>query len=178
MDELDVTVKPVEAWHQDEPLTGKPVDTAPAGNIMSINDCPACGGKHTDLIIKESNRPSAAGTHWYLCPTLGDPCFVTLAAVQTGEAIELDGPVCQALARAQMSGQWLVMVAHMQQDGSFRYNRMAFKFPHAKFEELIGHFSKDLGSEIGPLQPAKMAEAGPLPSLVNVFGDGANTPLD
>ena len=159
-----------------EPLTGQPADTAPVGNIMSINDCPACGGKHTDLTIKESNHPGAAGTHWYLCPTLGDPCFVTLAAMDNGEVIELEGRVCQMLARSQMSGQWLIAGAFQKPDGRFEFWRHSFKFPHGHFPELIKMFRENLEAEIGPLQPEKMAEAGPLPSLLNVFGDGVMPP--
>lgn len=165
--------EPIEA----EPLTGKPVDASPAGNVMSIRDCPACGGIHSGLKITECNKPSVAGTHWYLCPTLGDPCFVTLAAAKAGEGLELDGKVCQMLARSQMAGQWIVAGAWMLPDGRFAYWRHSFKFPHFHFPELIKKFRENLEAEIGPLQPEKMAEAGPLPPLANVFGHGI-TPLD
>jgi hypothetical protein len=159
------------------PLTGAPVDASQAGNKMAINVCAACQGSHRDIDIHEFQTPQRPWTHWYTCPTLGDPCPVALAQMRNGEGMNLDGDVCQSLAAAQQSGQWLVAVFWIDEERRIQCRRSVNKLPLSDVPRIVQMF-KDSCQEIigGAAQPEQMAEAPKLSPIMSLYGDG-HTPL-
>lgn len=157
---------------QDAPLTGSPVDASLDGNVISINDCPACHSGHVGLKITEYNAPRGPFTHWYLCPSLGDPCNISLAAMKNGQGMELDSDVCQALAIAQQAGRWMVAIWWIHDNGeTLSMVRPTYKFPIVEFEHAVRLLREKCQQEIGPPQPDVMQAADHPQPLTKLFGE-------
>lgn len=155
------------------PLTGEPAKLE--GQQLDVHKCAACDGRHDAIQVQSFNRPVQPYTHWYQCPTLGDPVPISIAMLTAGDAIELDGPVCQALAEAQIAGRWLVAVFHIDVDGRLILRRSSQKFPtgdllqSAEHKGCIGLLKENFEQEVGTQQPQEMRTAAtprPLRSLM------------
>jgi hypothetical protein len=161
-----------------QPLTG---EKAPIASIdrqnLNVHQCAACDGQHENIEVHDYNRPQPPFTHWYMCPTLGDPVPIALAMLKEGQALELNGPICQALAEAQIAGRFMVAV-FMIKDGQLLLRRTTHKFPTAEYFEskespgCLGTFKKNLEQETGAQQPAVMKEAASIKPLRELLGNG------
>ena len=164
-----------QVWPPAEPLTGEPV-VIESDQRLSIAECPACDGKHAGLEIHQFNRPSGPFTHWFTCPSQGDPVPLSLMMLKDGEGFELNTKVCQAVAAAQMSGRYLIAVFYINHDNNLLLERTTHKFPPADFFEskeskgVMGLLRESLEMEVGPQQPAKMKPAGKLSPLQSLLG--------
>jgi hypothetical protein len=162
-----------------QPLTGEkaPIASIDRQNI-TVHQCAACDGRHENIEVHDFNRPRPPFTHWYTCPALGDPVPLCLAMLKSGEAIELNGPVCQALAEAQIAGRFLVAVFFVQ-DGVLMLRRTTYKFPAVEYFEtkdsagVMGTLRKNLEQEVGTQQPAVMREAALPKPLRELLGNGS-----
>jgi hypothetical protein len=166
----------VETAPPDQPLTGEKPSLV--GQNITVHQCAACDGRHENIEVRDYNRPQPPFTHWYMCPNLGDPVPIALAMLHDGQALELNGPVCQALAEAQIAGRFLVAVC-MIKDGKLLLRRTTHKFPAAEYFEtkesagVMGTLRKNLEQEVGTQQPAVMREATLPKPLRELLGNGS-----
>lgn len=154
---MDQVYPPIAA----EPLTGQPVKTN--GQSLSIRQCPCCDASHDGLEVREFSRPQGPFTHFFTCPSLQEPVSVSLLMLTGGEGLELSGPICQAMAKAQLAGRYLIAVYVINPDGRIDLHRTTQKFPTGDYDACIKMLQDDLRSEIGPAQRDEMKEASPLP---------------
>ena len=166
---------PGQVWPPKEeesagPLTGAPC--AVGEQALNIRQCPSCDGSHDGLLVKEFSRPSGPFTHWFLCPNTKEPVSISLAMLKAGEGMELSGPVCQALAEAQLSGRYMVAVWHIDHANAIQCSKHSAKFPTGDYfsqKDIKNHkgcvemLSELLRQEIGPVQPDIMKAVNPQP---------------
>lgn len=139
---------------------------------IRITNCGACDGTHEDMKVNEYARPLGPFTHWFMCPTLHDPVNLTLGMLKTGEGLELSGPVCRELAKAQIAGRYMVFVCYVTEgDGktTVTLTRHGNKFPTDKIypskenRGLVGLLMDNLKDEFGDPQPVEMKQVAPHP---------------
>lgn len=156
-------------------LTG---ECAKGGHTVSVHECQACDSHHDGVEIRQLQRQLGMFTHFYTCPTLGDPVYCCLAMLKGGSAIELNGPICNALAEAQLCGRFVVAVGYYDAQGGLRVFKSSHKFPVVDYFEtpehknFMGNLREIFEREVGQPVPQPMREA-PLPKpLVNLLGKG------
>ena len=128
---------------QDQPspfqiLTGEPLPE----QQVSIHKCAACDNRHDVVELHEYGRIQPPFTHWYECPTLGDPVPVTIGMMGDGTGMELSGPTMQSLARAAKSGRWMAVVFYVEDTDQGRMVKMEThtqRFPRSDFFEDGDH---------------------------------------
>ena len=154
-------------------LTGEIASFGATG--LTVHKCAACDGKHEGIVMNEYTRPPAPFTHWYNCPTIGDPVPVALAMMHNGAGLELNGPVCQALAAAQVAGMFLAMVCY-HDDGKLRMHVTRNKFPTGDYFEtgdakgVLGTLKEMLEQEVGTLDQQAMRRAQTPKPIRELFG--------
>ncbi len=163
-----------QVWPPVAPLTGQPAHVEP-GQRLNIRQCPSCDGSHDDLQVREYSKPQGPFTHWFTCPNSKDPVSLSLLMLTSGEGMELNGAVCQALAEAQLAGRWMIAVFTITPDGKLLCRRSTAKFPTGDYDICMNLFRENLQQETGPAQPAKMADGRPNPlrSLLGAFDPNA-----
>jgi len=150
------------------PITDK-FDARQVG--ITIKNCGACDGTHEGVKVNEFTRPSGPFTHWFTCPNLQDPVNITLGLLSNGEGLQLDGPILQTLARAQLCGMYMVIVCEIDpsQDHKMTLTRHTHKFPSGDVYQtksnlgFMGLLKENLEQEFGPAQPVEMKEVRPQP---------------
>lgn len=150
-----------QVYPPSEPLTGQPAPLS--GQSVNIRQCPCCDGSHDGLDVREFAKSQGPFTHWFLCPTLGEPVSISLLMLSSGEGLELNGAVCQSIAKAQLSGRYLIAVFVISAEGKLELHRTSQKFPTGDFEECVNMLRKNLSSETGPAQPLQMQRGRPMP---------------
>lgn len=165
------------------PLTGAPC--ALGGQSLNMRQCPSCDGSHEAIIVKELAKPAGSFTHWFSCPNTGDPVSLSLAMLKSGGGIELNGPVCQSLAEAQMAGRWMIAIWHIDQNNAIQCSKHSTKFPVGDYftqKDIQGHkgcvemLAELLRQEIGPVQPDLMRAVNPSPLRDLMGALDPNTP--
>lgn len=162
------------AYESEKVLTGERASFGTEG--LTVHKCAACDGKHEGIVMSEYTRPPAPFTHWYDCPTLGDPVPVALAMMTNGGGMELNGPVCHALAAAQVAGRFMVMVCY-HEDGKLRMRVTTNKFPTGDYFEtadakgVLGTLKEMLEREVGTLQQQQMRQAVLPQPIRELFGN-------
>lgn len=159
-----VTPEQLEAVMAKESVEITDVDTAEMQ--LKIENCYSCNGPHEGLACHGYKTGHAPFTHWYTCPTTGDPCTLTLKHRKNQNA-ELNRDVLGALTEAQQAGTFMVIICFVE-EGVMQYRRMTFAFPHNFFHNVATDVKVDLEKEIGP-PPAGDMEAGDPKPLTNLF---------
>lgn len=148
------------------------------GTLVRIQECSACGASHESVALTEYQKKVGPFTHWYVCPTLGDPCQVALLSLSGENGIELSGPICQALIEAQLAGRYMVAVWFIDQEGKLRLKRKDNRFPHTdmlphgEHPGALGMLKEQLEAECGQQQPQVMRTAETPKPLRNLLGAG------
>lgn len=140
------------------------------GQKLNIQNCFACDGSHQGVEIHTfataANQP---WTHWYQCPTCGDP--VPLMLVQRkAKLVEVDNAIIHQLVEAQESGRY--MVAIFRPGGQLQLARTTQNFPIDQFSDAVGELQRNLDREVGPPEQKPLERAAPAP-LVNLFNEAA-----
>ena len=140
----------------------------PAGKVVDFEECGSCGKSHSISAINKYSTPQPPYTHWYICPTTGDPCGASIVS-QNGKEQTINASVLSRLATAHACENFLVAICWVD-NGKLKYTRQALSFPHRFFHDCAEHVRQDLESEVGPPQPAEpMAIAPALQPVVNPF---------
>lgn len=150
-----------------------------AGTLVRIQECAACGASHADVALTEYNKKIGPFTHWYACPTLGDPCQLALLSLNGEDGIELSGPICAALTEAQFAGRYMVAIWFLDAEGKLRMHRICHRFPTIDMlgdgtnPGVLGMLKSDLERECGGAQqPAVMRPATAPKPLRDLLGAG------
>ena len=151
------------------------------GQNLTVQKCAACDGKHEAIQMREYARRPVPFTHYYLCPTLGDPVPVALAMMTNGGAMELSGTICQALAAAQVSGRFMVATFWLDDDRRLRMHLHEQKFPTGDYFEdvengrkgVLGLLREQFEKTTGTLQQQAMRRAATPKPIRELFGNAA-----
>lgn len=148
--------------------TGKPLEVGE--QRLSVQHCEACDGRHEGLQVFSYVRPRTVHTHWYKCPTVGDPVPISLIGLSDGRGILIDSDVCRALVNAQLAGRWCVAFFIVTADGQLTAQHKTHRFPHGDFfgaggesKGCIKMLTELFEREVGPQQPAEMKTVEPAP---------------
>jgi hypothetical protein len=123
---------------------------------LQIVECYSCRQQHGAVELKAFAKPPEPWTHFYVCPTNGDPVPVALK-MRNGNAIEYLRKVVADLDTAQVRGRWLSAIFYIQEDGGVMLLHNQFDWPHKAFETAIDLFKQQAAKSGG------LPEAGPLP---------------
>jgi hypothetical protein len=170
----DAQVYPTE--NQEDVLTG---EIAKFGDQkLNIVQCGACDNRHDGIAVNEYGRAPKPFTHWYQCPNTGDPVPIALAMMQAGGAMELRGPVCQALAKAQVAGRFLSAIFWHDTDGKLWMSYFEEKFPTGDYFEtknqkgVLGMLKEQLEKNVGAISQQEMQQAHIPKPLRDLLGNG------
>lgn len=169
--------EPISSVPLTEILTGDPADVSIQN--LTVHKCAACDGKHEAIQMREFTRPPHPFTHFYLCPTLGDPVPVALAMMHAGTAMELRGPVCQGLAAAQVCGRFMAVIFWHDDENKLRMYFHEEKFPMGDYFEtadqkgVMGMLKQQLEANAGTLQQQAMRRAQTPKPLRDLLGSAA-----
>lgn len=144
--------------------------TTEADAKLTILECPSCGGKHTDLDIREFAKPYGVYTHHFVCPTTEDPGFLSLHT-HNGTASEVDANICRCALNAQQTGRWLAAFFSVD-DGKIRLDMVNNHMPHSDWlpaaNLLKEHMQRELGTDKEAPAPADTTQLQP---LINLFSN-------
>jgi len=84
---------------------------------IDLLECFSCGSKHEKIPLHEYNLPNPPWTHYFTCPTSGDPVSIATAEV-AGKPTIIHQDVANFLAVAKRAGHYLVAVFHKPEIGS------------------------------------------------------------
>lgn len=145
-----------------------PIDTT--GQKLNVTNCPSCDAPHQDLEISSFNKHTPPWTHWFTCPSTGDPVPLTLVMVDPKSGIEVNNVIIRNLVHAQQRGAYMVSIFRIE-DGQVKLDRTTFNFPTGDFVNCISLLKADLEREIGPPQAVPLKDADDQAPLVNLFGN-------
>lgn len=146
-----------------------PMDTR--GNVLDVRHCPVCDGMHNGLPVTAFAKQTPPWTHWFTCPTTGDPVPLTLVMMSPDRGIEINNVLIRALVHAQSTNAYMVAIFRVE-DGQIKLDRTTHNFPTGDFVNCVTLLRQDLDREMGPpqqtipLQPA----VNPNP-VINLFGE-------
>jgi len=137
---------------------------------LDVRHCPACDGMHHRLPVNPFRRETPPWTHWYACPTTGDPVPLTLVMMSPDRGIEINNVLIRSLVTAQATNAYMVAVFRVQ-DGQIKLDRTTQNFPTGDFQNCVTLLRQDLDREIGPPQQTipMAAAVNPTPAI-NLFG--------
>jgi len=84
---------------------------------IDLLECFSCGSKHEKIPLHEYNLPNPPWTHYFTCPTSGDPVSIATAEV-AGKPTIIHQDVANFLSVAKRAGHYLVAVFHKPEIGS------------------------------------------------------------
>ena len=146
-----------------------PVDTA--GNVLDVRHCPVCDAIHNGVPVHAFTKQTPPWTHWYACPTTGDPVPLTLVMMSTDRGIEINNVLIRALVRAQSTNAYMVAVYRVE-DGQIKLDRTTHNFPTGDFVNCVTLLRQDLDRETGPPQQSIPLQAAVNPNpVINLFGE-------
>lgn len=139
---------------------------------IRIHKCPSCDGKHDQVDCHEYAVRRAAWTHWYTCPSTGDPVSV-LVEVEGGKLYEIDPAIIETLMQARKAGKFVVAVFRQEQAGENLWNthcvQHPYDFPTDHFATCVNLLREAFDKVAGPPPKADepMRRATPKPTLWN-----------
>lgn len=136
--------------------------------VVTVTECSSCGSRHDQMEIRRYTNPQPPFTHWFTCPTTGDPCQVSITSYQ-GQPVSVAGEVLEMLAQAAVSGRYIVAVGRVE-DGLIHSRRKSVNFPTGDNRIFIADLKKMLDAELDLPEEREMERANP-PARVNLFGD-------
>jgi len=139
---------------------------------IRIAKCPSCDGKHDKVECREFSVRRAAWTHWYTCPSTGDPVSV-LVEVEGGRLYEIDPTIIESLMQARKAGKFVVAVFRQEQAGENLWTTHCVQHPHDfptdHFAACVNLLREAFDKVAGPPPKAEepMKRGAPKPTLWN-----------
>lgn len=81
----------------------------PDNGVISVNNCPVCGGHHHRVAYRELSQPIGLFTHFYTCEERNEPVPIAISE-HDGKTLEIPQVVVDQLCRAVLAGRWVFMV--------------------------------------------------------------------
>lgn len=170
---------------------------------VNIKECPVCKSKHEDIALTEFKTGGYGPfTHWYLCPSTGDPAMLSLISIGDGVGIDIDHNILSQVLTAQASGRYMVAVwrvterdmtpeelsARVDGDDAKSIATLELMAPtwknmpvgpnakqidlYAAIELLRKVIERQMGMRFGTESPLAAADVTPEPPEVRMFGRG------
>lgn len=123
--------------------------------MYKIERCAACGEGH-EVEAKTVNARRALYTHWYECPTNGDPVSFRISQAGENTRVIMDA-IAKSLETADAADAFLVAVFHPF-DSSQRVKlfRHTHNFPHHLFSKCVDTLRQNLDQEAGELPEVEL----------------------
>lgn len=147
----------------------QPVDTR--GNVLDVRHCPVCDGIHNGVPVTAFAKQTPPWTHWFTCPTTGDPVPLTLVMMSADRGIEINNVLIRALVHAQSTNAYMVAIFRVD-DGQIKLDRTTHNFPTGDFVNCVTLLRQDLDRELGPPQQTIPLQPSVNPNpVINLFGE-------
>ena len=172
---------------------------------INVRNCPSCDGAHELVECHEYNATSAShgGTklwsHWFTCPTTGDPVSV-LIQIDDGKVYEVEPEIIGSIMQARKAGKYVVAVFRQEPAGNGMWITHCTQHPHDfltdhfgtcvnllkdAFDKVVGPPTKEvpmLRAKPEPAvqlwQPQKMAPMQPVEQILDDDDDDAGRDKD
>lgn len=147
---------PIEQWAKD---TGRELPIAKRALTLQVLTCYSCGEKHDGVALHAFNKPAEPWSHWYSCPTNGDPVPLSVG-FKDELPVEYPRRVIGDLDRAMQHGKFLAVIFYVDAKGVVYCQWNAQDFPHAAFEACQKLFAEQCAKNGGlpaPLEPLPRA---------------------
>jgi len=139
------------------------------GNVvLDCHFCYACDAMHNALPLHAYKRSVPPWSHWYTCPTLGEPVSLTIVTDGKGN-VEIANSVLRSLADATRCGRYMVAIWYLD-GGKIMMTRTTCEYPQGEFAASVRLLDSDLAKEAGPALPTIMQPAGERRPTINLFG--------
>lgn len=129
-------------------------------DTIQIVQCYSCGEQHGAVQLQPYVKPSPPWTHWFCCPTNGDPVPLTLIYQenQPEQAVELNRRVVSDFAKAYGNGRWLAAIFFV--DGDKVYSGInASEWPHKEYETALALLQQHAEKHGGLPKPEPLPRA-------------------
>jgi hypothetical protein len=135
--------------------------------VLDSHSCFSCGGKHSQIECKPYSKDNPPYTHFYLCPTTGDPVGIAIV-VSNNIRMELHDKAVRDIFEAQ-GKPLMFIVARMTKANEVTVTVHNESFPFARYEDVVRLTAITLKKMMPPEKPSEplpLADAG----LMAMFG--------
>jgi len=156
------------------------------GLVFDVAECPVCGGEHSGITLNKYKGKSC-WSHWYDCPTIGDPVSVAIS-VDKGSYGQAHKDMVGAMQRASAAGVGMLGFVIWKQGRTLYLHRVRDAFPIEDLEAGMKQLQSmprpegdtttwadlilmDLEKELGPppKQPLPSVPRGTVPKRITLF---------
>jgi hypothetical protein len=143
---------------------------------INVQNCGSCDQQHR--VMATEYMAGSTHTHWYLCPTTGDP--VPLRMEIEGERLHIvNTEFLGHMMTAEKAGSFMAALFWRDtEDGRVVIRSVVlphnFPMPHESIRALREHLERDFGPE----DTQRLPSAGPLPPVVQLFQKGDEGAVD
>lgn len=142
---------------------------------IKILECHACGGLHNDVEIHEYNHPCGSFTHWYSCPTSGDPVSLTISSGTGLESVSIPPDLMRKVREASRVNRYLACIfwvdESLPKDDQLQHTQESNNFPTKDYLPCVRWLEQQLLQAGGPLDNNTLPEATERGPIVSLFGD-------
>lgn len=139
-----------------------------AENVLSIMHCYSCKGPHEKIPVYPYMTPHPPYTHYYICPSTGDPTGLAIVPSKDG-LVEVNGEILALLSEAQQSDSFMIVV-YWHAEGRVQFRRQSHKFPTTELQTCKGMILEDFEKQVGPPAHTPLQEVEP-PKPTTLFSD-------
>ena len=141
------------------PAEGEAV-TLKSGAFLVIHDCYSCHERHDHVAVTPYRTDNSPWTHWYACPTNGDPVPMTIQ-VKGENPVEVCRRIMRDVDEALAAGSLMSAIFYVGRDGKLKMRWMTDKFPFGYFDEtsrLLAEHNAKNGGITKPVEPLPRAQ--------------------
>lgn len=136
---------------------------------VRIPKCSACGQEHPDVEVGALATPQQPFTHWYQCPTNGDPVLLALLTVEDQAPEVIHAQILQAVTRCMLAKKYLIAFFRVEAGQVWCDPPVYDGWPDGDFDAAI-RLLADQFEKLKP-QPSEMPKADPIMPRVNLWGN-------
>lgn len=136
---------------------------------VTVSQCPSCKSHHGTTPVTRYLEERHPWTHYFSCPTTGEPVNVSVVFDEHGKIINLNSDLMQWIVEASRDGVYLASIWHLK-NGLPVMRRQTKQFPTAHFQECWRQLQDNLSTEIGPPPQQPMQRAPDPEPVANLFG--------
>jgi hypothetical protein len=136
---------------------------------VRIPKCSACGQEHASVEVFTLTTPQLPFTHWYSCPTNGDPVPLALMTAQDQTTQAIHSQILQAVTRCLIAKRWLIAFFRVEGGKVWCDPPQYDGWPDGDFGAAVKLLAETV-EKIKP-QQTEMPPAPPLLPRVNLFGE-------